>query len=271
MRYTRQPPSVALRNSVDHLWCIADGPTYPAERILPTGTTELVINLSADAVTIANHQGSQRFSGTVVSGPYARPFDIDASEHTAMVGVHFKPGGVRAVLGVSPDELLGSHINLDAVWNGAAAHLRSEVCEAKSTTERLAIVERALLARLHDGRELTREVAVALNALSLSRQPPIEKLAREVGFSHRRLIQLFTNQVGMPPKRFARLQRFRHAHDAVAAALSPPHWPTFAVEHGYADQSHMIREFQEFSGMTPGEQLRRSRYVAKEDHIALEP
>jgi len=271
MRYIRQPPSVALRNSVDHLWCIADGPTYSAERILPTGTTELVINLSADAVTITNHQGSQRFSGTVVSGPYARPFDIDASEHTAMVGVHFKPGGVRAVLGVSPDELLGAHINLDAVWNGAVADLRSEVGAAKSITQRLAIVERALLARLHDDRELTREVAFAVNTLSLGRQPPIEKLAREVGFSHRRLIQLFTTQVGMPPKRFARLQRFRHAHDAVSGALSAPHWSIFATEHGYADQSHMIREFQEFSGMTPAEQLRRSGYVAKDDHIALEP
>ncbi|CQD14556.1 hypothetical protein BN970_02983 [Mycolicibacterium conceptionense] len=46
MRYIRQPPTVALRDSVDHLWCIADGPAYPAERILPTGTTELVINLA---------------------------------------------------------------------------------------------------------------------------------------------------------------------------------------------------------------------------------
>lgn len=271
MRYIRQPPTVALRDSVDHLWCIADGPRYSAERILPTGTTELVINLGADTIAITNRQGPQRFSGTAVSGPYTRPFDIDAREHTAMVGVHFKPGGVRAVLGVSPHELLGSHIDLDAVWNGAAADLRSEICEAKSIPHRLAIVESALLTRLRGGRELTPEVAFAVDALSLDRQPSIEKLAREIGFSHRSLIQMFTSQVGMPPKRFARLQRFRHAHDAVSAALSPPHWPTFAVEHGYADQSHMIREFQEFSGMTPAQQLRRSGYVAKADHIALEP
>ncbi|MEW2480253.1 helix-turn-helix transcriptional regulator [Mycobacterium sp. NPDC049093] len=269
MRYIRQPPTVALRDSVDHLWCIADGPTYPAERILPTGTTELVVNLGADTITIANHQGAQRLSGSAVSGPYTRPFDIDAREHTAMVGVHFKPGGVHAVLGVSPHELLGSHIDLDAVWNGAA-DLRAEICEAKSITQRLAIVECALLTRSSGDRGLTPEVAFAVGALSLDRQPTIEKLARAIGFSHRRLIQLFTAQVGMSPKRFARLQRFRHAHDAVSSALSPPHWPTFAVEHGYADQSHMIREFQEFSGMTPAQQLRRSSYVAKDDHIALE-
>ncbi|MFV8052180.1 AraC family transcriptional regulator [Mycobacterium sp. 48b] len=271
MRYIRQLPPVALRDSVDHLWCIADGPTYPAERILPTGTTELVINLGTDVVAITNHHGSQQFSGAVVSGPYTRPFDIDAREHTAMVGVHFKPGGIRAVLGVSPHELLGSHIDLEALWNGAATELRSEICEAESVRERFAIVEFALLTRSRGG-GLTREVAFAVDTLSLDHHPPsIEKLAREIGFSHRRLIQLFTTQVGMTPKRFARLQRFRHAHDAVSSAVSPPHWSTFAIEHGYADQSHMIREFHEFSGMTPAQQLRRSGYVAKDDHIALEP
>lgn len=156
MRYIRQPPTVALRDSVDHLWCIADGPTYPAERILPTGTTELVINLAVDTIAIANSQGTQCLSGVVVSGPYTRPFDIDAREHTAMVGVHFKPGGVRAALGISAHELVDSHIDLDAMWNGAAADLRSEICETQSITQRLAIVERNLLARLSGRRELTR-------------------------------------------------------------------------------------------------------------------
>lgn len=269
MRYIRQPPTVALRDSVDHLWCLADGPTYSVERILPTGTTELVVNLGADTIAIANNQGSQRFPGVVASGPYTEPFDIDAREHTAMVGVHFKPGGIRAALGISPHELVGSHLDLDAVWIGAAADLRCQICEAETVTRRFAIVESALLTRSRADGGLTREVAFAVNALSLTRRPSIDTLAHEVGFSHRRLIQLFTTQVGMPPKRFARLQRFRHAHEAVSLASSPPNWPTFAIELGYADQSHMIREFQEFSGMTPTQQLRQSRYAAKDDHIPL--
>ncbi len=271
MRYIRQPPPVALRDSVDHLWCIADGPTYSAERILPTGTTELVINLSADVITITNHHGAQRFSGIAVCGPYTRAFDIDAREYTAMVGVHFKPGGARTVLGVPTRDLHGSHVDLEALWNRAAADLRSQVCESNSVTQRLALVEHELLRRSDGDCGLTREVAFAVRALSAGRQPSIESVVREVGLSHRRLVQLFTTQVGMPPKRFARLQRFRRAHDAISSALFPPHWSTFAVEHGYADQSHMIREFQEFSGMTPAHQLQHSAYVAKDDHIALEP
>lgn len=271
MRYIRQPPAVALRDSVDHLWSIADGPAYPAERILPTGTTELVINLSADVVAITNHSGSQRYSGAAVSGPYTGSFDIDAREHTAMIGVHFKPGGVRAVLGVAPHELLDAHVDLDALW-GRAAGFRDRICEATSTAQRLAIVEAALLAQFRDDRQPAGAVSFAMDALRVaSHQPSIATVARDVGLSHRRLIQLFTEQIGMSPKRFARLHRFRHAHAAVCSAPASPHWSTLAIEHGYADQSHMIREFQEFSGMTPAEQLRRRGYAAKDDHIALEP
>ncbi|MFN3006504.1 AraC family transcriptional regulator [Mycolicibacterium wolinskyi] len=270
MRYTRHTPAVALRDSVDHLWCIADGPRHSAERILPTGTTELVVNLGADTIAVTNNQGCQRFSGTVLAGPYTTPFDIDARMHTAMVGVHFKPGGARTVLGFSPPDLLDSHVDLHALWNGAADTIRAELCEAGSDAERFAILESALLALPANRTTLTPEVAFTVDALGYGTpHPPIAALAREVGFSHRRLVQLFTQQVGVPPKRFARVRRFRHAHHHVMSAQSLPHWPGFALAHGYADQSHMIREFRRFSGLTPVQHFRGRNLMSKDDHLAL--
>ncbi|MHC9292824.1 AraC family transcriptional regulator [Mycobacterium sp. LTG2003] len=270
MRYTRHIPAVALRDSVDHLWCIADGPRHPAERILPTGTTELVVNVGADAIVVTNSQGAQRLSSTVLAGPYTTPFDIDARMHTAMVGVHFKPGGARTVLGLSPPELLDTHLDLRALWNGAADAVHAEICEAQSDTERIAVMEAALLTLAATRVTLTPEVAFAVDALDAGApHPPIAALAREVGFSHRRLVQLFTQQVGMPPKRFAQVRRFRRAHHHVVSAQSPPHWPVFALAHGYADQSHMIREFRRFSGLTPLEHFSGRNLMSKDDHLAL--
>lgn len=269
MFYTRRIPAVALRDFVDHLWCLTDGPTHATERVLPAGTTELVINLRDDAIQIENHQGPQQFSGSVVSGPYSRPFDIDARDHTAMIGVHFKPGGAQSFLGVSPVELLDTHVDLGQLWHGAADALRTRVCEAGSAADRFALIESALLGRLHAEDALSKPIAGTLDALTHgSDHPPIRALARETGLSHRRFIQLFTTQVGMPPKRFARVCRFRRAHHAVTAARLPE-WSRFAIEHGYADQSHMIREFQAFSGLTPAEHLRKRALITKDDHIAL--
>ncbi|MGV0742735.1 AraC family transcriptional regulator [Mycolicibacterium sp. XJ870] len=270
MIYTSRTPAAPLREYVDHLWCITDGPAT-AERILPSGTTELVINLGDDAIHIVKDPAGQHLSGAAVSGPYRCSFDIDARRHAAMVGVHFKPDGTQAILGVPPLELLDRHIDLAELWHSEADTLRSRVCEATSASERIALIESALLTRLRTDHPAPAAMTDIVKALEPGcTHPPMEAMARRAGLSHRTFIEAFSARVGMTPKRFFRVRRFRRAHHAVGSAQSPD-WSRFAVEHGYADQSHLIREFQDFSGMTPADYLRRRTRVAKDDHIALEP
>src|SRR5258707_3179500 len=74
------------------------------EPILPSGTIEMVFNLKEDELRIygpADANQCRRFVGAVVSGPYAASFMSDIAEETAIMGVHFKPGGASAVLLVS--------------------------------------------------------------------------------------------------------------------------------------------------------------------------
>jgi AraC-like DNA-binding protein len=77
----------------------------------------------------------------------------------------------------------------------------------------------------------------------------VRRLAREVGWSHKHLITRFKQQVGVAPKRAARLVRFdrvlRRLHDG------PSPWAELAAELGYADQAHLVREFREFAGTSP--------------------
>jgi transcriptional regulator GlxA family with amidase domain len=79
---------------------------------------------------------------------------------------------------------------------------------------------------------------------------PIGSLAREAGWSHKHLIRKFRQQVGLTPKTAARLLRFEHAWRLVGDG-EPAHWDRIAADGGYADQSHLIRDFREFTGGTP--------------------
>ena len=67
----------------------------------------------------------------------------------------------------------------------------------------------------------------------------------------------FHADIGLPPKTVARLLRFRRAVDRCAAAPSS-RWSDIALDAGYLDQAHLIRDFRQFAGMTPVE-FRRSR------------
>ena len=78
----------------------------------------------------------------------------------------------------------------------------------------------------------------------------IAELVSTTGLSSRRFIQLFKEQVGLPPKLFARLQRFQRAL-ASAHLNSKTDWAEIALDCGYYDQSHLIRDFNEFAGMSP--------------------
>src|SRR5258706_444936 len=88
----------------------------------------------------------------------------------------------------------------------------------------------------------------------------IGSLARELGCSHKHLISLFRDQVGIPPKLLARLVRFERVMHAARAEVAPG-WAELALVHGYCDQAHLAREVKQLTGLTPTEALLASPWV----------
>lgn len=271
MLYVSHVTSPPLDAFVENLWSLSDAPSHAHERILPSGTLELVINLDEDEFRIydiAAGRPLKRFRGAMVSGAYSRPFVIDTQEHASIMGVHFAPGGAVPFLGVPPGHLADTHLELETLWPGQASNLRERLCSAQTTAARFRILEEALLGRLRQPFKRHGAVRAALG--QIRRRPPvaIAAIADDVGLSQRRLIELFTAEVGVPPKLFARLQRFQRAMSAVRGGPEVG-WAELAAACGYYDQSHLIRDFKELSGFSPGELSRHRGDVVKVNHVAL--
>jgi len=263
-------PSPYLADFVDNLW-LYEGyqAEHTNERILPSGTIELVVNLHEDELRIYKTDDDERctrFSGSVVSGPYKSGFVSDTKEEAFIMGVHFKPGGAFPFLGVSADELADSHVDLDLLWGRTATGIRDRLLEASSPDERFRILQEALMS--HISRPLEHHYAVSAALRILERHNmPIRKLAKEVGLSERRFIQVFRSEIGMTPKAFSRVQRFQRARIFIER-VEIPDWPSVAMQFGYFDQSHLIREFREFSGASPEAYWRQHRgLIAGDVHI----
>ena len=97
-------------------------------------------------------------------------------------------------------------------------------------------------------------------ALSLLRDRPeldIAAVARLVGWSRKHLAGRVHDAVGVGPRSWRRLIRFQRLTQRLAGAGTPD-WATLALDAGYCDQPHMIREFREFAGLTPGGYVARS-------------
>jgi AraC-like DNA-binding protein len=246
------------------------------ETILPSGTFELVFNLRDDELRIYSRPDRfRRFAGALISGPYGGPFMTDTAEEASILGVHFRPGGAVALLGRMAGELTNAHIDLEAIWGTAAGELRDQLCTLSEPRARFRLLEEALIARLADSPRRHSAVRGGLDLLVRSHgRTRIRDVAKAMDLSQRRFITLFTTEVGLTPKLFARVQRFQRV-TTLARQASGPDWAALAVECGYFDQSHLIRDFLAFSHMSPAayrhrqSELDRTGIHVKRNHLPL--
>ena len=281
-------PGPPLDEFVDSFWIAANAQAPRKERILPSGTFELVLNLRDDEIRVydpAELHRCRRLSGAVLSGTYSRAFACDASQHAAMFGVHFKPGGAFPFIGTRASDLADTHADLADVWGRAADEVRERLCSAETPIQRFHVMERFLARRLRLSPKLHPAVPVALRMFgSGGTGAAVRDAAREVGVSGRHFVRLFSAEIGLTPKLFCRLLRFQRARrlaanlvrvrpDRVARPeITVVHdWAELATTCGYFDQSHLINDFEEFSGLSPTHYLRQGQPDArlKENHVLI--
>ena len=277
MFYLTYAPGPPISEFVDYFWLFDGGQTPRKERIVPSGTSELVINLRDDEIRI--HKGEQSkqhqcLSGAVVSGTYSRIFVIDAMQHESMLGVHFKPGGAFPFLGALASELTDAHADLADLWGRSAGELRERLCDVCTHRERFQIMEEVLTNRLRRSRKGHLGVAIALNGFGpYGTRASVRDVARDVGICQRRFSKVFAAQVGLTPKVFCRILRFQQVR-TLADQIKKPDWAQIATTCGYFDQPHLINDFQEFSGFSPTVYLGRLRLNQhdgrlKSNHVPL--
>ena len=261
MLYLTYVPGLPLGEFVDYFWLFDGGQAPRKERIVPSGTSELVINLRDDEIRIHHpaYSKHRRLSGAVLSGTYSSTLVVDAMQHESMLGVHFKPGGAFAFLGAPASEVTDTHADLADLWGRPANQLRERLSDAVAPRDRFQIMEQVLMDRLRRSPKRRQAIVTALDAFGpYGTGATVRDVAREVDLCQRRFRKLFASQVGLTPKIFCRILRFQRVR-TMAKQIEKPDWAQIASTCGYFDQSHLINDFREFSDFSPTEYLRRQR------------
>lgn len=266
--YIPQPP---LNSYIDVFWLYEDyTPAHAKERVLPTGTVELSINLRDDTIRIYDPQSPERFQqfqGCVLSGARSEFLVIDTVCQASIIGVHFKPGGAFPFVDMPIDALKNMTVSLETLWGNAAVELREQLMEAPTAQRKFQVLEHFLLSRMADS--LTPHPAVAFALKEFQRIPQLRTMAdvtKSLGFSSRRFIELFRHEVGVTPKRFCRIQRFQKVLHCIENG-GQIDWADVAAACGYFDQAHCINDFRAFSGLNPTTYLAQD--ISHRNHVPL--
>jgi AraC-like DNA-binding protein len=191
-----------------------------------------------------------------IGGLDDRPTIVGFGDTYAAIDLKLTPLGAYTLTGIPLCELAGACVPLADVFGRDGEELVARLRESDDWDERFDVLEEFLLGRLACGPAPDPAVAWAFERLRGTRGAVrVEALAGELGCSRRYLRDGFVRQVGLPPKTVARLMRFQHVRERLAQASA--RWSEVAYSAGYADQSHLNREFRELAGITPSDFVRR--------------
>lgn len=236
--------------------------TSPYEaRLVPSGRATLVISLAEPFSEVRRSGmpggGSGRI-GSLVVGLEDRPAICVHPGGQEAIRVEFTPLGAYRLFGMPMSELTNLAVEIRHVLGPEAETLVDRLTATGDWASRFDLLDTALLARLGRGPEPAPEVGHAWRLLSGSAGAiPISRIAAEVGWSQGYLTRRFTQQIGLTPKAYARVLRFRHAVallDRVDTSLTE-----ISTACGFYDQAHLNREFRAIAGTTPGQMVAARR------------
>lgn len=237
------PPPRALSRVVDAFWR-HEGPSGTI-RVLPDGCMDFLFDLE---------RGTARVIGTMSTAAL-----VTLPEGTRLFGVRFRPGLAARYLADPAHAFVDVDAPLDIVASARRTHLAEQIASAPSDTARCALVSDYLGRPENSARPYDPRVTRAVEWL---RAEPgggtVRSAARRLGISERQLERLFDAHVGIGPKLFARVARLERTLSVLGARIGDQ--AALAAAGGYADESHLIRDFRQLAGATPAELL-RERHV----------
>ncbi|WBH14994.1 helix-turn-helix domain-containing protein [Sphingomonas radiodurans] len=260
-RTTRMAASAQLEGEIHgyaDYWERTGG--FTVRRELPHAEGVLIVNF-ADPIEITGGDGCaiRLLAGEAfVAGVHTRSALSHSTGTQAGIHVFLPLATVRRLLGVPMDELVDRVVPLDALLGRSARELGDALGDARGANSRAEILDQVLEMALARATPLDRRLTHALAVLRERPDRDIARVADDVGWSRKHLAARVRDAVGVGPRSFRRLLRFQTLTGLIGAAAGRPDWAALALEAGYYDQSHMIREFGEFSGLTPGTYLARA-------------
>ena len=225
-----------LRSTVRDYWGYAEETAGPLRRReLPSADIIVIINLGAPLRVTQPQSGVHVVptGGGFVAGLHETYALTETAGSQTGIELRLSPLGAYRLLRAPMDAVANRTVALDELLGPWAIDVAARVQDAVTWESQFTVLDRALAKRLEDAPRPAPEVAWAWRQMVLAGgRVAIAPLAAELGWSPKRLIARFREQIGLPPKQAARLLRFGRATSLLLAAETPD-WGALAQTCGY--------------------------------------
>lgn len=256
MTYFISKSSTALDQFIQHYWTIENcisGPSEHLQRIVPNGLLEIIFYFGNKPNAI-NRQ-KQINENAILSGQLKDYYDIQFTGGYSLFSIVFKPQGLSMFTSIPINEFYNQNVPLRFVFPKEFKRLEDLLYDAASFQERILVVENFLFKQLQHNRNIEKldRIESCVDIINRTRGiVDINYLAAEACLSRKQFERTFSHYLGTSPKQFLKTIRFQHA---LNERSKHKHFSLTELAYtcGYYDQSHMINDFQQLSGLSPKE------------------
>jgi len=239
-----------LTGLADLLWHY-DGPSMSfRKRILPSSRVELLVNFGEPYQTVRG-AGPKALLRAWIAGPHTVPMVVQQPRRQHVMGVRLTLAGAHALLGRPLSEVANRVVDLNELMGRRGKQLVECLSDSASIDRRVQIASRWICDQAKRSAAESEEPAIEWVRAEIERSGgavPIARLRDAANLSKARLVAGFRERVGLSPKRYGRVVRFRRATALLRAGRS---LAALAAEAGYYDQPHMNAEFRALAGVAP--------------------
>jgi AraC-like DNA-binding protein len=239
--YARFWPDDALAPWVEHFWTVDWDFVEPVVREV----------LTHPSVQMVLERGGSR-----IAGVHRARFVTCLEGKVRVLGTKFRPGAFRPFFGRAVSELADRMVPLQSVFGPAADGLERRALAHADPLAAFGVVQAFLERRLPAPDETVELVGRIAERVAADREiTRVAQVAAEFGLGVRRLQRLFDDYVGVSTKWMIQRYRLHEAAERIASGTASD-WASLALDLGYADQAHFIRDFRKLVGRSPADYAR---------------
>ena len=250
MHFQKSFPQESLKPFIECYWKIEDTSSTPVnQKIIPDGFPEIIFHY-ADPFIIDINGSQEPQSSQLFAGQIKKHFYLKNTGRSDVYGIKLKPAAAHILFGIEMNKFTDKVVPLDELKHEKLQALSKLISKADNFKQLVVKTESMISEQLPlisaEAHLVNKATEMIFKHYGLLQ---INDLTTALHVSERQLQRLFKSYIGLPPKLFSRIIRFNGVFQNLER--NDKNWIGLAVESGFFDQAHFIRDFKNFSGEEP--------------------
>ncbi len=221
--------------------------------IVPDGTMKLIFHYGETYKHHPNNNESIILPKCFLIGQLTQPYIVEPLGVTGSFVVRFHPNGFLPFATISIKEMENTAVSLEKLFGEEGTEIGENILNAKDTEERIHLIEKFLLKRLTDKKIIDNVIKSTIDTiLNANGQFSVNELSEQNNINRRQLTRKFSSAIGLSPKQLSKTIRIQNTLKKLLSN-EVKSFTDLAYENEYFDQAHFIKDFKEFTGLTPKE------------------